>query len=118
MGNVAMDVARILVRAPSELASSDITDEALRRLSDSAVREVVLLGRRGIAQAAFEQSELGDIAELHDVSVTIDGDLPTVDLSTLSSAARKNVEYLQQLAAAPPKPASRRVRLRFQASLA
>ena len=116
MGNVAMDVARILVRSPSELAESDITHAALSALHDSAVREVVLLGRRGIAQAAFEQSELSDIAELADVAVSIDGDLPAVDLSTLSAAARKNVEYLQMLAAAPPKPAARRVRLRFQAS--
>ncbi|HWZ92448.1 MAG TPA: FAD-dependent oxidoreductase, partial [Polyangiaceae bacterium] len=116
MGNVAMDVARILVRAPSELADSDITHDALSALHDSAVREVVLLGRRGIAQAAFEQSELGDIAELHDVAVSVDGDLPNVELSALTPGARKNVEYLQKLAAAPPKHAARRVRLRFQAS--
>jgi ferredoxin/flavodoxin---NADP+ reductase len=116
MGNVAMDVARILVRAPSELADSDITHSALSALHESAVREVVLLGRRGIAQAAFEQSELADIAQLDDVAVSVDGNLPDIDLATLSPAARKNVEYLSKLAAAPPKHASRRVRLRFQAS--
>ena len=116
MGNVAMDVARILVRAPSELADSDITHSALSALHESAVREVVLLGRRGVAQAAFEQSELADIAELADVAVSVDGDFPEIDVSTLSPGARKNVEYLQKLATAPPKHAARRVRLRFQAS--
>jgi ferredoxin--NADP+ reductase len=116
MGNVAMDVARILVRAPSELADSDITHGALQVLRSSAVREVVLLGRRGIAQAAFEQSELADIAELPGVAVSVDGDLPELDRAGLSPAARKNVEYLAQLAVAPPKQSARRVRLRFQAS--
>jgi ferredoxin--NADP+ reductase len=116
MGNVAMDVARILVRSPSELADSDITHAALSALHNSAVREVVLLGRRGIAQAAFEQSELSDIAELAGVAVTVEGDLPSVEVDGLSPAARKNVEYLLKLAAAPPKRAARRVRLRFQAS--
>lgn len=119
MGNVAMDVARILVRSPSELADSDITHEAWSALRESAVREVVLLGRRGIGQAAFEQSELSDIAELDGVAVSIDGDLPDLpsqDLAALSPAARKNVEYLQKLASAPAKRAARRVRLRFQAS--
>jgi ferredoxin/flavodoxin---NADP+ reductase len=116
MGNVAMDVARILVRDPSELADSDITHGALEALRSSAVREVVLLGRRGVAQAAFEQSELSDIAELAGVAVSVDGAWPDLDLAGLSPAARKNVEYLAQLAAAPPKHAARRVRLRFQAS--
>ena len=116
MGNVALDVARILVRAPHELATSDITHDALSALHVSAVREVVLLGRRGIAQAAFEQSELSDIAELADVTVSIEGDLPNVDQETLTAGARKNVEYLLKLAAAPPKSSARRVRLVFQAS--
>ncbi|HEY4105695.1 MAG TPA: FAD-dependent oxidoreductase [Polyangiaceae bacterium] len=116
MGNVAMDVARILIRAPHELSNSDITHDALRALHESRVREIVLLGRRGAAQAAFDQGELADIAELADVAVSIDGDLPPIDLSTLDAAARKNVEYLQKLAAAPAKSATRRVRLRFQAS--
>jgi len=116
MGNVAMDVARLLVRDPSELSETDITHDALVALRESKIREVVLLGRRGIAQAAFEYSELADIAALADVAVSIDGELPEVDSSSLSPGARKNVEYLRELAAAPPKPARRRVRLRFQAS--
>ncbi|HEX3774095.1 MAG TPA: FAD-dependent oxidoreductase [Polyangiaceae bacterium] len=116
MGNVAMDVARILIRAPHELSNSDITHDALRALHESRVREIVLLGRRGAAQAAFDQAELADIAELADVAVSIDGDLPPIELSALDAAARKNVEYLQKLASSPAKSTARRVRLRFQAS--
>ena len=116
MGNVAMDVARILLRSPDELAETDITHAALRALRQSAVREVVMLGRRGIAEAAFEQSELADIAELADVTVSVEGDLSPPAPEALSAAARKNVGYLQELAAAAPKHAGRRLRLRFQAS--
>jgi ferredoxin--NADP+ reductase len=116
MGNVAMDVARILLRSPAELAETDITHLALSALRQSAVREVVLLGRRGVAEAAFEQGELADIAELADVAVSVEGDLSVAHAEALSPAARKNVAYVQALAAAPPKAAGRRLRLRFQAS--
>jgi ferredoxin--NADP+ reductase len=116
MGNVAMDVARILLRSPAELAATDITQLALSTLRQSAVREVVLLGRRGLAEAAFEQSELSDIAELADVAVSVEGDLSVAHAEALSPAARKNVAYVRELAAAPAKAAGRRLRLRFQAS--
>src|SRR4029453_8658240 len=52
-GNVAMDVARILVTSPDELARTDIADHALERLRQSRIREVVVLGRRGPVQASF-----------------------------------------------------------------
>lgn len=116
MGNVAMDVARILLRSPAELAETDITHTALSTLRQSGVREVVLLGRRGLAEAAFEQSELSDIAELAGVAVSVEGDLTPPEPEALSPAARKNVAYLRQLAAAPSQHAERRLRLKFQAS--
>jgi ferredoxin--NADP+ reductase len=116
MGNVAMDVARMLVRAPDELAETDITRAALQRLRSSRIREVVLLGRRGLAQAAFEQSELSDIAELAGVAVEIEGPLVGIDLQAVSPVARKNVAYLLKLAAEPKPVARRRVRLRFLAA--
>ena len=53
VGNVAVDVARILCRRPEELARTDIADHALEALRESRVREVYVLGRRGPAQAAF-----------------------------------------------------------------
>ncbi|NTV66039.1 MAG: FAD-dependent oxidoreductase, partial [Oscillochloris sp.] len=64
-GNVAMDVARILAADPDDLAKTDIADHALEALRKSKVREVVLLGRRGPAQAAFTNPELKEFGELH-----------------------------------------------------
>jgi ferredoxin--NADP+ reductase len=116
MGNVAMDVARVLVRRPEELADTDITEAALAALRESRVREVVLLGRRGPAQGAFDQAELADIAALPGVDVIIEGELPALDLAGFPTNVRKNVEYLRELAARPPRGASRRVRMRFLAS--
>ena len=116
MGNVALDVARMLVRRPDELATTDIAGYALEALRSSRIREVVLLGRRGPAQAAFDQGELQDIAELNDVQVCVEGELPPEDASKLESPARKNLEYVMALAKEPPKNVERRVKLRFLTS--
>src|SRR5439155_7847133 len=65
VGNVAIDVARILCRTPEELATTDISDQAFEALRVSSLKEVYLLGRRGPAQAAFTNPgirELGDLA--------------------------------------------------------
>ena len=64
MGNVAVDVVRILCRTPEELAATDISDDALAALRESRVREVYLLGRRGPAQAAFTNPEIRELGEL------------------------------------------------------
>jgi ferredoxin--NADP+ reductase len=116
LGNVALDVARVLVRRPEELATTDIADSALAALRGSKVREVVLLGRRGPAEAAFDQGELADIVALSGVEVVVEGDV-TFDVPEGAEAAvRKNVEYLATLPRTPSPSAERRVRLRFLAS--
>ena len=56
-GNVALDVARILATDPDVLAKTDIADHALEKLRESNIREVVVLGRRGVAQGAYTNSE-------------------------------------------------------------
>ncbi len=66
VGNVAVDVARILCRSPDELAKTDIADYALEALRRSRIREVYLLGRRGPAQAAFTNPEVRELGELAD----------------------------------------------------
>jgi ferredoxin--NADP+ reductase len=71
VGNVAVDVARILCRTPGELASTDIADYALDALRASRVKEVYLLGRRGPAQAAFTTPEAREMGELHDCDVRV-----------------------------------------------
>src|SRR3954451_20149621 len=63
-GNVAVDVARMLVLDPDELAVTDTADHAIEVFNASGVREVVMLGRRGPAQAAFTNPELRELGEL------------------------------------------------------
>jgi ferredoxin--NADP+ reductase len=115
MGNVALDVARVLIRSPAELAETDIYGPALLALRESRIREVVLLGRRGAGQAAFDQGELADIVALDGVSVSVEGDTNFTPREDADHATRKNLEYLATL----PRTAAadkRRVRLRFLAS--
>src|SRR5690606_8281841 len=116
MGNVAMDVTRVLVRDPNELAETDIAEYALEALRASQVEEVVLLGRRGPKEAAFTPRELRDIAELPNVEVVIDGadSLPSPD--GLSGPERQTLELLAELAQAPKADKPKRVRLRFLSS--
>jgi ferredoxin--NADP+ reductase len=71
-GNVAMDVARILVTDPEALATTDIADHALEALRQSKVKEVYLLGRRGPVQASFTNPELKEFGELEGVDVVVD----------------------------------------------
>lgn len=120
-GNVAMDVARILVSAPDELAKTDIADHALARLRQSKVREVVLLGRRGPAQASFTNPELKEFGELEGVDVIVDPadlELDEASLTNLDSDrnATKNVETLKRYVAKTERNAPRRIVMHFLAS--
>jgi ferredoxin--NADP+ reductase len=71
VGNVAMDVARILCLTPDELRQTDIADYALEALSNSNIKEVYVLGRRGPAQAAFTNPELKELGHLEDATVCV-----------------------------------------------
>ncbi|GAB4138816.1 MAG: FAD-dependent oxidoreductase [Planctomycetota bacterium] len=123
-GNVAMDVARILLRDPETLASTDIADHALEALRRSRVREVVLLGRRGPAQAAFSPKELEEIAALKGVHVAIEArDAAPDPLSAQwleergTRSAKRNAELIASLASRPaPEPPRRLLRCRFLTS--
>jgi ferredoxin--NADP+ reductase len=118
-GNVALDVARMLVLAPSELAPTDTADHALEVLADSRVREVVVVGRRGPAQAAFTNPELLELGELSEADVIVD----TAELdrglavhdpaAEANSTSRKNVEILRGYASRTPKGNAKRIVLRF-----
>ena len=115
VGNVAVDVARILCRAPEELATTDIADHALAALRQSRVREVVMLGRRGPAQAAFTNAEVKEL-----------GDLPAADVRVVAaevatdpeedSATRKKIEILEGFARRPPAGKARLLTIRFLVS--
>jgi ferredoxin/flavodoxin---NADP+ reductase len=121
-GNVALDVARMLVLAPAELAPTDTADHALEILARSNVREVVVLGRRGPAQAAFTNPELLELGELSDADVIVDQDeleraLAVHDADAETDAtARRNVEILRSYAAREPSGRPKQIVLRFLVS--
>ena len=120
-GNVAADVTRMLTLSPHELERTDVADHALEALRESRIEEVIVLGRRGPAQAAFTSAELRELGRLDGVDLGVDPD--DVELDPVSRrwldeegtfTARKNVELLREFAARPAHPdAGRRIGLRF-----
>ncbi|OUZ11001.1 4Fe-4S ferredoxin [Aeromicrobium sp. PE09-221] len=74
-GNVALDIARILATDPERLTGTDISDQALRALRGSRVREIVIVARRGAAQAACTLPELTSLSRRDDLTVLVEGDL-------------------------------------------
>ena len=118
-GNVALDVARMLVLDPEELAPTDTADHALEVLARSRVSEVVLVGRRGPAQAAFTNPELLELGELAGADVIVDPHELDRALAVADPAAeeditsRRNVEILRSYAERPPAGHHKRIVLRF-----
>jgi ferredoxin/flavodoxin---NADP+ reductase len=123
-GNVAADVARMLAVTRDELAVTDVADHALDVLAESKIREIVVLGRRGPAQAAFTNPELLELGAMTDADVFVDSrDVALDPLSQTwlegdgaSSTARKNVEILSGYAGRKPTGKRRRIVLRFLVS--
>ena len=112
-GNVALDVARMLVLDPAELAPTDAADHALAAFAGASVTEVVILGRRGPAQAAFTNPELRELGELARADVVVDPAELEVDAGDASPSVRRNLEMLRELAARRPAGRSHRIELRF-----
>ena len=118
-GNVAIDVARMLVLAPAELAPTDTADHALDVLAESRISEVVIVGRRGPAQAAFTNPELLELGELGDADVIVDPEELDRALAVHDAGAeenitsRRNVEILRSYAERPPAGRAKRIVLRF-----
>ena len=111
-GNVALDVARMLALSPEELAPTDTTDAAIEAINDSPLREIVVLARRGPAQAAFTTPELKEMGELADADVIVDpADLEgAVGTDTNSE---RNLEVLRDYAGREPSGKRRAVVFRF-----
>src|SRR4051794_2126209 len=93
-GNVAIDVARMLMMGAEELASTDAADHALAALAGASVREVVILGRRGPAQAAFTNPELRELGELARADVIVDPAELEVEAAGAAPTAQRNVSIL------------------------
>lgn len=126
-GNVALDVARILVSDPESLANTDIADHALESLHARGVEEVVIIGRRGPLQATFttlELRELGDLEAMADVDVIVDAgdfaDITDEDLEAAGKTVKLNVKtlraYIKTDAERASRGAKRRIVFRFRTS--
>jgi ferredoxin--NADP+ reductase len=118
VGNVAVDVARILAKSTEELRETDIADHALRALEQSRVEEIVMLGRRGPVQAKWTTKELRELGELTNADLRVDPaelelDPASEKLLEADAATRRNVELLRTFAQRPPEGKPRRLRLRF-----
>jgi ferredoxin--NADP+ reductase len=120
-GNVALDVARMLALSEEEIRPTDATDRAIEAILASPLCEIVILARRGPAQAAFTTPELKELGELADADVLVDPAELELDPASEASLerdsnARRNVEVLRELAARPPAGRRRAIRLRFAVS--
>jgi ferredoxin--NADP+ reductase len=123
VGNVAVDVARILCRTPAELAVTDIADYAFEALMHSRVKEVYLLGRRGPAQAAFTNPEIKELGEMAGADIYVppaEAELDELSRAELERSqdrlTMKKVEIIKSYAHKPDEGKPRQLTLRFLVS--
>jgi ferredoxin/flavodoxin---NADP+ reductase len=101
-GNVALDVARMLALTPEELAPTDTTDPAIEAIGSSPVREIVIVGRRGPAQASWTTQELKEMGELAGADVSVDpAELEGADAD--DTQTQRNLEVLRDFAGRDPR---------------
>ena len=111
-GNVAVDVARMLALTPEELAPTDTTHAAITAFDAAGIREIVMIGRRGPAQAAFTTPELIELGELAGADVIVDpADLEGAEPTDTNS--ERNLAVLREYAAREPEGKPKRLVLRF-----
>lgn len=115
-GNVALDVARMLLLGEADLRATDTADHAISSFVGSAVREVVVCGRRGPVEAAFTTTELRELDDIDGLTTVVDpAQIPSGDGDAeLAKGTRRNVEILRGWAERGPDPdAERRMEFRF-----
>lgn len=121
VGNVAMDVARILAKTEAELRYTDIADHALAVLAQSKIRDIYILSRRGPAQVKFTPAEVKEFGELAEAEPVVDADELKLDPHSAQEIAddpiaQKDLAILQGYAQHPSLGKPRRVHFRFFAS--
>ena len=123
MGNVALDVARILAKTPEELSKTDIADYALDTLFESQIEDIWLVGRRGPLQAAFTPVEVREFLELDSADVMLEGGHLRLDAESqriletdASKDTKKNIEILKQISEKNSSNKKKRVHFLFLAS--
>jgi ferredoxin--NADP+ reductase len=100
-GNVALDVARMLALTPEELAPTDTTDPAIEAIGSAPLREIVIVGRRGPAQASWTTQELKEMGELAGADVSVDPD-ELEGAEADDTQTQRNLEVLREFAAREP----------------
>jgi len=120
-GNVALDVARMLALTPEELAPTDTTDPAIEAIGGSTISDIVVVGRRGPAQASWTTQELKELGELAGADVVVDPAELELDAASEASLehdtnSKRNIEVLRDFAARRTTGKPVTVRLRFLAS--
>jgi ferredoxin--NADP+ reductase len=118
IGNVALDVARVLIKTADQLDDTDMADEVLESLSRKNITDVHVLGRRGPAYTTFTTKELREMGQLDDVDVIIDPEDLELDPSSQAvvqrnKVAARNLAVLQEWAARPLRGAPRRISFHF-----
>lgn len=124
IGNVAMDVVRILARSQVELDKTDIAPYAQEALAKSNIKRIHVLGRRGPAQAAFTNPEIQELGEMQDADIIVsqrdvDLDEPSKAYLASSDVDRKdvrNVEILREFAARVPEGKPKQIIMHFMTS--
>ncbi|MBK6420712.1 MAG: FAD-dependent oxidoreductase [Gemmatimonadetes bacterium] len=123
MGNVAVDVVRVLARTPAELHGTDIAGHALEALTHSQVRHIHMIGRRGPVQGAFTNPELKELGEMADADILVRPEDLALDPGSAAVLARgddkgleRNIETLRAFAARRPTGKRKVIHLRFQRS--
>ena len=120
-GNVAADVARMLALPRAELDVTDTADHAIEDLAESGIEEIVVLGRRGPAQAAFTNPEVRELGELTDADIVIDPAEMELDEASreyfesedCDPTHRRNVEIFTEFSSRKPEGKPKRVVMRF-----
>jgi ferredoxin--NADP+ reductase len=118
VGNVAVDVARILAKTAHELSATDMPDHVLEVLDKSTVSDIYIVGRRGPAQAKFTTKELRELGELANADVVVDPaelvlDEAGKELVETNKTVRRNLETLQEWSTRSQLGRGRRIHLRF-----
>ena len=118
VGNVALDVARVLIKSTDQLTDTDMADEVLAGLSRNSITDVHILGRRGPAYTSFTTKELRELGQLEGVDVVLNPDDLVLDESSKARLARdkvatRNIAVLTEWAGRSPTRAPRRIHLHF-----
>ncbi|MGH3687225.1 MAG: FAD-dependent oxidoreductase [Pseudonocardiaceae bacterium] len=118
VGNVAVDVARILAKTAQELSVTDMPDHVLKILDTSAVSDIHIIGRRSAAHAKFTTKELRELGELAHADVVVDPaelvlDQAGEELVATNKTVRRNIETLQEWSTRSQQGRARRIHLRF-----